>query len=383
MFKLLFSLSDKIVNNFKIFQNIIRLRRIKPTYLFFSENKNYQKYSYLIIETLVKKYPNEVYYVSSDIDDKINNPDVKNIFIGKSLLMIIFFLIIRAKYMFLTLTDLNIHIVKKTNNVEKYIYYFHAPVSTTKAYTATAFDNYDVILCNGDYHLDEIRKRESIKKIKKKKLIKTGYFYFDYINNRMNIQTKANEILIAPSWNYNQKNFVNENLEEIIQSVLNKGYIVKFRPHPESFKRSMLTINSFKKKFSNQKFILDETTENINSMQNAKCLITDSSGIAIEFILLFKRPVLYFEGNDKIHNVEFNKYNDLVTMDQKVKDSFGFTFKKENIKDLDVLINKSTTEFVNKDDQIKDFIVNNFYNYGDTVDNFKDLITKDFLNNIN
>tara|TARA_B100000780_G_scaffold120841_1_gene84645 strand:+ start:6687 stop:7838 length:1152 start_codon:yes stop_codon:yes gene_type:complete len=383
MFKLLFSLSDKIVNNFKIFQNIIRLRRIKPTYLFFSENKNYQKYSYLIIETLVKKYPNEVYYVSSDIDDKINNPDVKNIFIGKSLLMIIFFLIIRAKYMFLTLTDLNIHIVKKTNNVEKYIYYFHAPVSTTKAYTATAFDNYDVILCNGDYHLDEIRKRESIKKIKKKKLIKTGYFYFDYINNRMNIQTKANEILIAPSWNYNQKNFVNENLEEIIQSVLNKGYIVKFRPHPESFKRSMLTINSFKKKFSNQKFILDETTENINSMQNAKCLITDSSGIAIEFILLFKRPVLYFEGNDKIHNVEFNKYNDLVTMDQKVKDSFGFTFKKENIKDLDVLINKSTTEFVNKDDQIKDFIVNNFYNYGDTVDNFNDLITKDFLNNIN
>jgi len=118
-------------------------------------------------------------------------------------------------------------------------------------------------------------------------------------------------------------------------------------------------------------------------MQNAKCLITDNSGIAIEFVLLFKRPVLYFEGNDKIQNVEFNKYNDLIMMDQKVKDSFGFTFKKENIEDIDVMINKSTSEFVNKDDQIKDFIVNNFYNYGDTVDNFKDLITKDFLNNIN
>ena len=201
MFKSLFSLYDKIINNFNIFQNIIRLRKIKPKYLFFSENKNYQKYSYLIIETLVKKYPKEVYYVSSDIDDKINNLDVENIFIGKSLLMNIFFLIIRAKYMFLTLTDLNNHVVKKTNNVDKYIYYFHAPVSTTKSYTATAFDNYDIILCNGDYHLDEIRKRESIKKIKKKKLIKTGYFYFDYINNRMNTQTEANEILIAPSWN--------------------------------------------------------------------------------------------------------------------------------------------------------------------------------------
>ena len=124
MFKSLFSLYDKIINNFNIFQNIIRLRKIKPKYLFFSENKNYQKYSYLIIETLVKKYPKEVYYVSSDIDDKINNLDVENIFIGKSLLMNIFFLIIRAKYMFLTLTDLNNHVVKKTNNVDKYIYYF-------------------------------------------------------------------------------------------------------------------------------------------------------------------------------------------------------------------------------------------------------------------
>ena len=378
MFKLLLSLFDKIIINFNIFNNIIRLRKIKPKYLFFSENRNYQKYTYLIIETLAKKYPKDVYYVSSDIDDNITNLDVENIFIGKSLLMNIFFLIIRAKYMFLTLTDLNNHVVKKTKNVDKYIYYFHAPVSTTKAYTATAFDNYDIILCNGDYHINEIRKRESIKLTKQKKLIKTGYFYFDYLKSRIETQTKPNDILIAPSWNYNQKNFVNENLEEIIQSVLNKGYTVKFRPHPESFKRSMLTINSFKKKFSNQKFTIDETSENINSMQNAKCLITDSSGIAIEFILLFKRPALYFEGNEKIHNVEFNYYNDLITMDQKVKESFGYSFKKENIKDLDILINKSISEFVNKDVQIKDFMDKNFYNYGNTVSVFNDLITEDF-----
>ena len=60
------------------------------------------------------------------------------------------------------------HLVKKPENIDRYIYYFHGAVSTTKVYTATAFDNYDIILCNGDYHLNEIRKRESIKKIKKK-----------------------------------------------------------------------------------------------------------------------------------------------------------------------------------------------------------------------
>ena len=377
MFKTLFSLTDRIKKNYNIFQNIIHLRKIKPKFLFYSENKNYQMFSYLLIEALVKKYPKEVYYVSSYTDDKIKNLDVKNIFIGRGFLMNVFFLIIRAQNLFLTLTDLDNHVVKKTKNVDKYIYYFHGAVSTTKVYTATAFDNYDIILCNGDYHLDEIRKRESIKKIKKKKLIKTGYFYFDYLNDKISTETQAKEILIAPSWNYNQKNFINENLEEIIQSVLNKGFTVKFRPHPESFKRSMIIINSLKNKFSNEKFILDETSENLNSMENAKCLITDSSGIAIEFVLLFKRPVLYFDDNEKIHNTEFKDYNDLITMDQKVKETFGYTFRKGDIKDLDTLINKSILEFKNKDIKIKDFIDNNFYNYGSTIKSFNNFITKD------
>ena len=377
MSELIFSIIKKIKEDCNIIKKIFYLRKIKPKYLFFSEEKKYQKYSYLLIEALVSKYPKDVYYVSSDINDVINNSNVVNIFIGKGLLMNIFFLIIKAQNMFLTLTDLNNHAVKKTKNVDKYIYYFHAPLSTTKVYTATAFDNYDIILCNGDYHLNEIRKRELLKKIPKKKLIKTGYFYFDYLKDRMNTKIEANEILIAPSWNYNQKDFINENLEEIIQFVLSKGHVVKFRPHPESFKRSMLTINHFRKKFFNEKFILDETSENINSMESAKCLITDSSGIAIEFILLFKKPTLYFENNEKIHNIEFNNYSDLITIDQKVKESFGYTFKKENIKNLDILINKSISEFTNKDAKIKDFIDKNFYNYGSTVKNFNDLIIKD------
>ena len=378
MFKLFLSLFDKLKNNYYIVKEILYLRKIKPKYLFFSENKTYQKYTYLLIEALVKKYPNEVYYVSADINDKINNIGVRNIFIGKGFLMNIFFLIIRAQNIYLTVTDLGNHAVKKTKNVDNYVYYFHSPLSTSKIYTETAFDNYDVILCNGDYHFNEIRKRESQKKIKKKKLIKTGYFYFDYLKDRINNQVEANEILIAPSWNYNQKNFINENLEEIIRSVLKKGYNVKFRPHPENFKRSMNIINSFKKNFSNEKFILDENTENINSMENAKCLITDNSGIAIEFLLLFKKPVLYFEDIDKVHNTKFNEYNDLITMDQKVKKTFGYIFKKEDIKDLDTIINKSISDFRNKDAEINDFINNNFYNYGMTIKNLNDLINTNF-----
>ena len=362
MFRSIKIFINKLKTNYKIFKNILLIRKIKPKYIFFSENKNYQKFSYLLIETIIKKYPKEVYYVSSELDDTFENSDVINFFIGKGFLLNIFFLLVRANNMFLTTTDLDNNAIKKTNNVDKYIYYFHGAVSTTKVYTATAFDNYDIILCNGDYQINEIRKRESIKKIKKKKLIKTGYFYFDYLTQRINKQIVPNEILIAPSWNYNQKNFINENIKEIIQSVLNQGYIVNFRPHPETFKRSITTINNIKQRFSNESFFLDDKPENITSMENARCLITDNSGIAIEFVLLFKKPVLYFEDSDKIHNIDFSDYSELVSMDKKVKEIFGYTFKKENIKDLDVLINKSISEFVNKETEINNFVDENIYN---------------------
>ncbi len=378
MFRSIKIFINKLKTNYKIFKNILLIRKIKPKYIFFSENKNYQKFSYLLIETIIKKYPKEVYYVSSELDDTFENSDVINFFIGKGFLLNIFFLIVRANNMFLTTTDLDNNAIKKTNNVDKYIYYFHGAVSTTKVYTATAFDNYDIILCNGDYQINEIRKRESIKKIKKKKLIKTGYFYFDYLTQRINKQIVPNEILIAPSWNYNQKNFINENIKEIIQSVLNQGYIVNFRPHPETFKRSITTINNIKQRFSNESFFLDDKPENINSMENARCLITDNSGIAIEFVLLFKKPVLYFEDSDKIHNIDFSDYSELVSMDKKVKEIFGYTFKKENIKDLDVLINKSISEFVNKETEINNFVDENFYNFGSTTKNFNDIMNNEF-----
>ena len=67
----------------------------------------------------------------------------------------------------MTLTDLNNSIIKKNKFVKNYIYYFHGAVSTTKIYTSTAFDNYDTILCNGDYQIKEIQQRESIENLKK------------------------------------------------------------------------------------------------------------------------------------------------------------------------------------------------------------------------
>jgi hypothetical protein len=168
MIKIIIAFYHKFINFFIIFNNINLINSKKLKFIFYSENKSYQKYSYQLIKLLARKYPDEVCYVSSDINDKIISFKTKNLFIGNNLLMKYFFTNIKAENLILTLTDLDNHIIKKTKNIKKYIYFFHAPVSTTKSYTAGAFDNYDIILCNGNYQIDEIRKREFFQKKKRK-----------------------------------------------------------------------------------------------------------------------------------------------------------------------------------------------------------------------
>ena len=112
------------------------------------------------------------------------------------------------------------------------------------------------------------------------------------------------------------------------------------------------------------------------SMENAKCLITDNSGIAIEYILLLKRPVLYFEDFQKIHNTEYEKFDDFITIEDKIKDRFGYSFTKNEINILESIINNSISDFTNKDEEIKKFIDDNFYNFGTTIKNFENLLSK-------
>jgi len=373
------------LKNFKskclILKNILNNSNQKNKFLFYSENKSYQKYSYNIISVLAEKYPNEILYVTSDEKDIIMDLKVKNLFIGNGFLMRLFFQIIKAEYFFLTLTDLDNHFLKKTKNIEKYIYFFHAPVSTFKNYTNSAFDNYDIILCNGEHHLEEIRKREEIKNLPKKRLIKSGYFYFDYILERISNNYQPDKILIAPSWNYHHPNFINENFIKIINVLIQKKKNVIFRPHPEHYKRSTKILNLIKNQFGNsENFYFDQSNENLESMEKAKCLITDASGISIEYLLLLKRPVLYLNDKDKIHNKDFLDYKDLKSIDIVTKDKFGNKFFEKDIPNLDLIINENIKKFEAKIPLLDNFINDNFFNFGSTKKEFDLIIENQIIN---
>ena len=113
-------------------------------------------------------------------------------------------------------------------------------------------------------------------------------------------------------------------------------------------------------------------------MEKAKCLITDSSGIAIEYIAILKRPVLYLDEFDKIHNNEFDDYSNLKTIDYKIKENFGYLFKKKDFNQIEEIIHKSIEDFANKQMLLDSFINENFSNFGKTKEYLTKILKKTF-----
>lgn len=367
-------LFNYVKNFLKIFNEINSVNNTRPKFIFYSEGKSYLKYGYLLIKYLSTKYPGQVYYVSSEIDDKIENLDVINLYIGQGFLLQYFFKSIKTDNLFMTVTDLDNNILKKNNFVKNYIYFFHGAVSTTRVYTQSAFDNYNTILCNGEYQISEIRLREKLSNLKPKKLINNGYIYFDYLKDKIYLSNKSDEILVAPSWNKNRLNFINEDFEEIITNLLNKGFKVRFRPHPETLKRAKALMKLYKEKFESSNFIFDDNSENLESLNKAKFLITDNSGISIEYMMIFKKPVIFYNDFDKIHNEEFKKYNNLEPLEDVIKKKFGYEFNKHEIRNISHIIEMASEKFDKY--EIDNFLEKNFYNYGKTIEYFEKNFSK-------
>ena len=345
-------------------------------YTFYSESSYYQKYFYNYIFILNKRQKN-IFYLSSDKKDIINLKNVKNIYIGSGLIRFLLFIFIKTELFFLTVTDLDYNILKKNKFVKKYIYVFHAAISTHKSYTKTAFNNYDIILTVGNYHNDEILKIEKSFNLKKKQLVNSGYFYFDFLLENAKFNKVENYILIAPSWNKSNENFLTKECEVLIEFLLSKRFNLIFRPHPEHFKRNKLILNNIQNKFKKfPNFVFDRKKDNLDSLEKSICLITDNSGIAIEYTFIFKRLVIYFDKFPKIHNNDFKLMN-TETFENKIKNEFGFKCDLNNLSVLESKLKDLQNINLDKNDKIHKFIQSNFYNFGKSSEYVYNFFEKD------
>ena len=369
-----------MISFFQSLFNLIKFTKINSQnkeFIFFSESKFYREHFLELILSFKKKGIENLVFISSDKDDVNFFKDlVKCYYIQNYLILIIFFNILNCKFLIMTLTGLG-NPLPKSNSCKYYVYFFHALASTHQVYTKDAFKNYDIIFSTGNYQTEELKFAEKKFGLPQKEIVNIGYFFLDHITNKANLNKKKKQnILFAPSWNYNKNNLFDDYGLDIIKILLSNNLKITLRPHPEHYKRSNIKIDKIKKLFrKNKNFILEKNFSNLDSLEKAEILITDNSAIVFEFLFIFKRPIIYINYKEKIHNSDKDKIT-IKTIDQDLKETFGNIIE---INDLDKLPSLCKDLIINNNlssDKINQFSYKYLSNLNKSADYAVDYLVK-------
>ena len=265
--------------------NYYKLKKEESSYKigFFSENNFIFEYLEPYISNKLKK--SKVLILSFE---NIENAllDKKSIFVFKTkFFQEIVFLTIKLKFLYSSTPDLNNTIFKKSKFSKcKYIYLSHTPVSMTLIYKPNAFDAFDAVQATSKYQYQEMK--EIIEKNKlKTKVFRSKYLFIHKQIRKIKTENYETDLLIAPSWN---SNFYNTNCHIILKEHLSGTDVsFKLRPHPMSYKKGEIS----KEELEKLEIAIDD--DRYINFHKYKFLISDWSGIFIEYALIFKRRAFF------------------------------------------------------------------------------------------
>jgi len=325
--------------------------------VFYAENRASMNHFRLLIEHLTKIMNLNICYVTSVENDPILTTENKNInsfYIGDGTVRTKFFLMLKAKILIMDMPDLETYHIKrsKIHNVH-YIYIFHSMFSVHSYLRKGSVDNFDTIFCVGTHHENEIRETEKIYGLKEKKLVHYGFGRLDkLLKEKEEIKEEITDeelIIITPS--YGKNNLLQVCGEELISILLEKNYKVLLRPHYKILNDSKKLIRDIEDKFGNNpNFILEEGIIPSEKFHNSKCLISDWSGISMEYAFTFQRPVIFIDVPKKILNPDFSDIS-IIPLETSIREEIGHVISPEKINKIPDLIKN-----MKNDDSIKNKI---------------------------
>ena len=299
---------------------------------FYSEGKNYWPYLENIINELLNISNEKIHYVTSDQDDpglQLKNSRISKILIDEGAMRNWFFQNLNTKIMIMTMPDLDNYQIKKSKKTQFYIYTHHALNSFSSALRKNAIDNFDIIFCPGPHHVSEVKILEKFYKLPSKRLVETGYVKVDmliekynYYKKQQHNYTDSESILIAPVWGKHGIIEMGKGIS-IIESLINQKYNVVLRPHPETFKHSSEKIEEIATEYKHHKrFTLERNITDDTSLFSSKALVTDWSGIAWEYALALKKPILFIDTPQRINNDDYHKLP-IKSFEEKMREKCG------------------------------------------------------------
>lgn len=259
--------------------------------------------------------------------------------------------------MVMSMPDLGQYQLKRSHHPVHYIYVQHSLVSLHMAYRKGAFDHFDTIFCSGPYHMKEIRAMESMYGLQAKKLVEYGYSRLFRIMDEDDKRTpevtgcnKPKHVLIAPSWG--TQGLIETVGVEIVQLLLDGGFKLTLRPHPQTLKFSKNKIDIIRKRFGlNPLFTLEVDVASQDSLHKSDVMISDWSGAALEYAFGLLKPVLYIDVPEKANNPEYKELG-LAPFENWVRKEIGRILPLQELH----RVNEMLAEIVNSD-RLKEEII--------------------------
>ena len=269
----------------------------KIPFVIFSDDKRYWNIFEPICREMDKRGKDVVYMTASEDDAalKCSYPHIKAEFIGKDNKAFTRLNFLNASIVLSTTPGLDVYQWKRSKQVDCYVHIPHAANDIT-LYRMFGIDYYDSILLSGEYQAEDIRMLEELRNIPKKELVQIGIPYMDEMAVRFGKLGPAPEhqrtILLAPSWG--QSAILSVYGGKIINVLLNTGYHVIIRPHPQSYKSETDLIERLMNEYpQSDRLEWNRDTDNFEVLRRSDILISDFSGVIFDFTLIYDKPVIY------------------------------------------------------------------------------------------
>lgn len=205
---------------------------------------------------------------------------------------------LEADICIMTTPQLGVLQLKRSKAVKHYCHILHS-LPHIDIYEIFALDYFDSVFVNSPIHTDFLREVEAIRHLKPKQVEIVGCPYLDYLAERVKALKSHNNstnptILVAPSWG--REALLSKYGTNLLKPLLDTGYNVIIRPHPQSFVSEKAMLESIKSQtshYTNLKW--DNHIDNIHAMAESHLMIGDFSGVLFDYIALFNKPIITME----------------------------------------------------------------------------------------
>ena len=357
----------------------------------YSEKSGFYKYFEAIIDALLKKSNITIHYITNDPDDAIfalseKEPRIRPYYIGLKK-MIPLMMRAEADIMLMTTPDLDKFYIKRSivKKDMEYVYVPHDMMSMHMGFREGALDAFDTIFCTGPHIVREVRATEKVYGLPEKKLVEFGYPFADKLiaageaERATHITGSRKEILIAPSWQ--EDNLLDSCIDQLINGLFCDGYHITVRPHPEYVKRYGARMQAIVDRYAHMvgdglSFELDFTVN--KSVYSSDLLITDWSGIALEFCFATRRPALFVNTAIKCMNPNWKKI-DCVPTEISLRDVVGVSVDKDRLDECRSIVEDLLARADEYDVKIGKVLSEHIYNQGHAGETGADYLLKSLV----